>query len=95
MSIVGTWSIKVNTPMGEQAATLVNADGTGSTSSQLGSSEIDDLKIDGDTATYSVTIDVMGQKMVLSGSATADGDAIAGKYESSRGSSPFSGTRAS
>ncbi len=96
MGIVGTWDITVNTPMGEQASTLVlNADGTGSTSSQLGSSDIDDATIDGDSATFTVTIEVMGEKTVLTGSATADGDSITGSYKSPMGVSGFSGKRSS
>jgi hypothetical protein len=95
MSIVGTWDLIVRTPMGNQASTLVlNEDGTGSTSSQLGSSEIRDVRIDGDRAAFTVKIEVVGQGFVLQGSATADGDSILGKYESPMGVSEFSGRRA-
>lgn len=95
MSIVGTWSITVDTPMGAQPAELVlNADGTGSTSSAMGSSTIDDLELDGDRATFTVTIDVMGREMVLRGSATAEGNSITGRYETAQGTSAFTGGRA-
>ena len=96
MSIVGKWNLTVSTPMGEQASTLIlNDDGTGVTSSRLGSSEITDAKISGDRATFTVKIDVMGQEIVLTGRATADGDSIRGRYESPMGVSDFSGRRAS
>ena len=96
MSILGRWNLVVNTPMGEQTSTLIlNDDGTGVTSSQMGSSEIRDAKIDGDSATFTVKIEVMGQGIVLTGKATADGDSITGKYESPMGVSGFTGQRAS
>jgi hypothetical protein len=95
MSIVGKWNLTVSTPMGDMPSTLVlNADGTGTTSSQMGSSQLTDVKIDGDSASFQVKIDVMGQEMVLTGRATADGDAITGGYESTMGRSGFSGRRA-
>lgn len=95
MSIVGKWQITVKTPMGEQQASLVlNADGTGTTSSPLGSSAIRDVKVEGDRATFAVDLDMMGQKIVLAGSATANGDAIQGKYDTPMGASEFSGRRA-
>jgi hypothetical protein len=96
MSIVGKWNLVVNTPMGAQTSTLIlNDDGTGITSSQMGSSEIRDAKIDGDSATFTVNIEVMGQGIVLIGRATADGESITGAYESPMGVSGFTGHRAS
>jgi hypothetical protein len=95
MSTLGKWLITVKTPMGEQQASLVlNADGTGATSSPLGSSPIRDEKVDGEGATFAVDIDMMGQKFTLAGSASASGDSIAGKYDSPMGASEFSGERA-
>ena len=94
MSIVGKWNLTVSTPMGEQKSTLVlNEDGTGSTSSQMGSADITDAKIDGDSATFTVKIDAMGQEMVLNATATADGDSISGKYETPMGAADFTGER--
>ncbi len=94
MSIVGKWNITVSTPMGEQTSTLtLNDDGTGTTASQLGSSEFTGAKIDGDSVTFSVKIDAGGQEMVLNATATAEGDAITGKYETSMGDAPFTGQR--
>jgi hypothetical protein len=96
MSIVGKWNLTVQTPMGAQSSTLIlNDDGTGLTSSQLGSSDISDVKVDGDRATFTVKIEAMGQAIVLHGSATADGNSIAGKYESPMGVSSFRGQRVS
>jgi hypothetical protein len=95
MGIVGRWNLTVSTPMGELASTLIlNDDGTGVTSSQMGSSEISDLEIDGNRATFRVKIEAMGQETVLAGSATADGDSITGRYESPMGTSAFTGRRA-
>ncbi len=80
--------------MGEQPSTLtLNDDGTGSTASQLGSSEITGAKIDGDSVTFSVKINAGGQEMVLNASATAEGDSITGKYVTPTGDAPFTGQR--
>jgi hypothetical protein len=96
MSIVGKWNLTVSTPIGELASTLIlKDDGTGVTSSQMGSSEITDARIDGDSATFTVKIEVMGQETVLNGRATAAGDSITGRYESPMGTSDFTGQRAS
>ena len=66
-NIDGTWNTTINTPMGEQKSTLVlNEDGTGSTSSQMGSADITDAKIDGDSATFKVKIDAMGHDRIRS-----------------------------
>jgi hypothetical protein len=96
MSIVGTWNLSIDSPMGKLASTLIlNGDGTGVTSSQMGSSQINDAKIDGDNVTFTVTIEVMGQTTVLKASATAVGDSITGRYESPMNTSEFTGQRAS
>ena len=95
MSVVGKWHLTVRSPMGELASTLtLNGDGTGVTSSQLGASPISDAKIDGDSATFTVKIEAMGQEVVLKGKATANGDTLSGRYESPMGASEFTGRRA-
>lgn len=95
MSIVGKWNLAVSTPMGELASTLVlHGDGTGVTSSRMGSSQYSDAKIDGDSVTFAVKIEVMGQESVLNAKAAADGDSITGAYESPMGTSKFTGRRA-
>ena len=95
MTILGTWNLIVSTPMGEQASTLtLRDDGTGTTASQLGSSDLDDVKADGDSATFTVKIAVMGHEQVLQGRATANGDSITGSYESPGVNSKFRGQRA-
>jgi hypothetical protein len=96
MSIIGTWRLMVQTPIGPQASTLtLRDDGTGLTSSQLGSSDVSEVRVDGDSATFTVKIEVMGQEVVLKGIASASGDSISGRYESSTGVSTFAGQRAS
>ena len=95
MSIIGKWNISVSTPMGTVPSTLtLNADGTGQASSRLGSSDLNELRFDGNSATFTVKIQVMGQEMVLDGSAVADADSITGKYVDSKGLvSTFEGNR--
>ena len=95
MSIIGKWNLTINSPMGQQTSVLeLNADGTGVTSSQLGSAQITGAKIDGNSASYNITIDAMGQKMELACTAKADGDKLTGDISTPMGGAPFTGTRA-
>ena len=98
MSVDGTWSITMTTPRGEQQSTLtVKSDGatfTGTTSSQRGSSEIKDGKVNGATLTWTTQL-TSPMPMTLSYSATVDGDAMSGNVQlGSFGSAPLKGVRA-
>lgn len=94
MSIVGTWELTANTQMGEQKFTLtLNADGTGTSQSPMGSTDITGAEIDGDSANYKIKIDAMGRQLELKCSAKADGDTISGNIDSPMGGAPFTGSR--
>lgn len=97
-NVDGTWNTVAKTPMGDQQATLsVTSNGdtfTGDYSGAMGSSEITDGKVDGDTLSWSLAITVP-MPMTLTCEATVDGDAINGTVTAGAfGSFPLNGTRA-
>ena len=97
-NVDGSWNVVVNSPMGDQAATLtVNSNGdsfTGTFSGAMGTTEVADGKVNGDTITFSIDITVP-MPMTLTGEATVSGDSIDGSVTAGAyGSFPLSGTRA-
>ena len=62
MSVAGTYSCVTNTPMGDQASTFtVNVDGatfTGTNAGQMGSMEVENGKVDGNTLTWQMKMTV-------------------------------------
>ena len=99
MSVAGTYDVTIKTPMGDQKGKLtVNAYGdtfTGSVASDMmGSMEITDGKVAGNTITWTMDMKVP-MPMTLEGEATVDGDAISGGVKAGAfGSMALSGTRA-
>ena len=98
MSVAGTYEVVTKTPMGEQKSTLtVNVSGdsfTGSNVGPMGSLEITDGKVDGNTITWSSQI-TTPMPMKLDCKATIDGDAISGTVTAGMfGSFPLNGSRA-
>jgi hypothetical protein len=96
-NVDGSWNTVAKTPMGDQNATLtVQSSGgtfTGNYSGAMGSSEIKDGKVDGDTLTWSLDITVP-MPMTLTCEATVDGDSINGTVTAGAfGSFPLTGTR--
>ena len=94
----GTWETVTNTPMGQQKATVaLQTDGdslSGTMSSSQGTVDIKDGSVDGNTASWKVSI-TRPMPMTLEFSATADGDAISGNVQlGAFGSASFTGTRA-
>ncbi len=97
MSVSGTYQVTTRTPMGEQQSVLtVLADGatfTGSNIGPMGSLEITDGAVDGDTITWSNQITVP-MPMKIDCKATVDGDTISGTVTAGMfGSFPLNGTR--
>jgi hypothetical protein len=94
----GNWNTVVNSPMGDQAATLSVASSgdsfTGTYSGAMGTTEIADGKVDGNTLSWSLDISVP-MPMTLTCEATVDGDSISGTVTAGAfGSFPLTGTRA-
>ena len=99
MSVSGNYNVTTRTPMGDQEGTfVVNAEGnsfTGSISSgMMGSMDITDGKVDGNTLTWSMKM-TSPMPMNLTCEATVDGDTITGKIDTGAfGAMEVSGTRA-
>ncbi len=95
----GSWDTLVKSPMGDQKATLtIQTSGdtfTGQYSGAMGTTEVKNGKIDGDTLTWSLDVTVP-MPMTLTAEAKVDGDAIEGKVTAGAfGSFPMTGTRVS
>lgn len=97
MTVAGTYEVVTKTPMGEQKSTLtVNVSGSGFTGSNvgpMGSLDITDGKVDGQTISWSSKI-TTPMPMTLDCTATIDGDAISGTVKAGMfGSFPLNGSR--
>ena len=96
MPITGKWSLTINTPMGTQTPTLtINADGSGSLDGQRGSQALSNLKVEGESVSYTVQMKAMGQEFTLNCNATAAGDELKGRMDTPMGGVDFTGLRAS
>lgn len=98
MSVSGTYNVVTKTPMGDQSSTFtIVADGgafTGTNAGAMGSMNLDNGKVDGNTLTWSMNMTVP-MPMTLEGEATVDGDTITGTVKAGAfGAFPMSGTRA-
>jgi len=94
----GTWDTVVKSPLGDQKSTLtVKSDGstfTGTNAGAMGSVDIDDGKVDGNTISWTMKMTVP-MPMTLDCTATIDGDTITGNVGAGAfGSFPMTGTRA-
>ena len=97
MSVAGTYECITKTPMGDQKSDVtidVNGDTfTGSNVGAMGSMDLEDGKVDGNTLTWSMKMTVP-MPMTLEGSATIDGDVLTGSVKAGAfGTFPMSGTR--
>ena len=97
MSVAGTYDCVTKTPMGDQKSKFtVNVDGdsfTGQQAGAMGSMDVKDGKVDGNTLTWKMDMTVP-MPMTLEGSATVDGDSISGSVKAGAfGEMGLSGTR--
>ena len=97
MSVAGQYDCVTKSPMGDQKSVLtVNVDAdsrTGSNAGQMGSLDITDGKVDGNTLTWTMDMKVP-MPMKLEGTATVDGDTITGQIKAGAfGTMAMSGTR--
>lgn len=97
-NIDGSWETVTKSPMGDQKATLtVTTDGgtaTGTYAGAMGTTEIKNGTVDGDTLNFKVDITVP-MPMTLDVTATVDGDTLTGNVGAGAfGSFPLTGTRA-
>ncbi|WP_374283224.1 hypothetical protein [Novosphingobium sp.] len=97
MSVAGTYECVTKTPMGDQKSDVtIVVDGdtfTGTNIGAMGSMELENGKVDGNTLTWSMKMTVP-MPMTLEGTATVDGDSLTGSVKAGAfGSFPMSGTR--
>ena len=97
MSVAGTYECVTKTPMGDQKSDVtIVVDGdtfTGSNVGAMGSMDLENGKVDGNTLTWSMKMTVP-MPMTLEGTATVDGDTLSGSVKAGAfGSFPMSGTR--
>ncbi|AKM06456.1 hypothetical protein [Pelagerythrobacter marensis] len=100
MSVGGTYDCITKTPMGEQKSTFTvvpSDDGTtftGQNAGTLGSMDVKDGKIDGNTLTWKMDMTVP-MPMTLDGTATVEGDQLTGTVNAGAfGAMPMTGQRA-
>lgn len=99
MSVAGTYECVTKTPMGDQKSKFTVVDGgdgtfTGLNAGAMGSMDVEDGKIDGNTLTWKMKMTVP-MPMTLEGSATIDGDTLTGSVNAGAfGAMAMSGTRA-
>ena len=97
MTVAGTYNVTTKTPMGDQKSDVtIVVDGdtfTGSNVGAMGSMELENGKVDGNTLTWTMKMTVP-MPMTLEGTATVDGDILSGSVKAGAfGSFPMSGTR--
>ncbi|MEC9066821.1 MULTISPECIES: hypothetical protein [Pelagerythrobacter] len=99
MSVGGTYDCVTKTPMGEQKSTFTvvpSDDGTtftGQNAGTLGSMDVKDGKIDGNTLTWKMDMTVP-MPMTLEGKATVEGDQLTGTVNAGAfGAMPMTGQR--
>ena len=97
-NVDGSWNTVTKTPMGDQQAVLTVASNgstfTGGFVGAMGTVDVKDGKVSGDTITWTMDITVP-MPLTLACEATVDGDSIAGKVTAGAfGSFPLTGTRA-
>ena len=95
----GKWNCTVESPMGEQEFVLtVISDGdrfTGSAVGNIGSKDIDEGSVDGNTVSWTMHIS-KPMPLTLACKATVSGDTLEGKVKAGIfGSFPITGTRSS
>ncbi len=96
-NVDGSYDVTIKSPMGDQSGVLtVQSDGdsfTGQMAGGLGTMEINDGKVDGDSLSWTMDMTVP-MPMKLEASANVDGDAISGEVKAGAfGSMALSGVR--
>ncbi len=97
MAVAGTYDCTIKSPMGDQkSAFTVNAEGdsfTGQMAGGMGSMDVNDGKVAGDTLTWKMNMTVP-MPMTLDCEATVDGDSLTGTVKAGAfGAFPLTGTR--
>ncbi len=97
MSVTGTWNLTLNSPLGDQAATLQiqEAGGAyqGTLKGQGDPTAVEDLKVDGSNVAFAADADTPVGRLRLAFSGAVSGDTLSGTYSTPFGGFNFSGNR--
>ena len=96
----GAWNYTSSTPQGEGTGVITITGSEGSYSGTMtlsfndSSNDIENLEVDGNNVTFSITIDAGGQQMTMDVTMTIDGDSFEGTMTVAQfGSFPLSGSK--
>ena len=94
--LIGTWTIKSQSPRGTQESELVvrkDGDGLAGTLNGRRSREIAEIKRSGDTFSFAIEFDTPRGSFRLAYKGTIDAHTLSGSVETPRGARPFTGVR--
>lgn len=98
MSVTGTWHLTLNSPLGDQAATLqleeVGDSFQGTLTGKADPAKLEDLKVDGASVGFAADADTPVGRLRLAFTGAVEGDGMSGTYSTPFGAFNFSGTRA-
>jgi hypothetical protein len=97
MSVAARWKLTMNTPFGVQTPLLSieQKDGAygGTLAGATGTAPLERLKVDGASVSFTANVTTPMGTFPVSFSATVEGDAMTGRYETMMGATDFSGVR--
>ena len=93
----GTWTITVENPQGSRTSelTVAEAEGgySGSLVGQRGTAELQSINVEGDSFSFTLTMETRMGEFELTYSGTVSGDTLSGNIETSMGGRPFTAVR--
>lgn len=79
---VGSWKLTVDSQLGINERDLViNEDMTGTYSGDIGSFDVTDVKVDGDSVSFTMTLDLQGQSLPTTFQGKLDGETLSGELD--------------
>ena len=97
MSVTGNWKLNMLTPFGVQTPTLAikqeGAGHSGTLDGKTGMATIDELKVDGETLSFSAIAKTPMGDFPVSYRASVAGDNMNGTFKTMMGETPFTGVR--
>lgn len=97
MSVTGNWRLTMNTPFGVQTPLLEIKSASpysGTLTGSTGTAELEQLKVDGNSVSFTAKVSTPMGSFPVSFSASVDGDNMNGVYETMMGKTEFTGVRA-
>lgn len=100
VDVSGTWDLKIESEMGELPATLTlkqsESEVTGQFKSEMGSAEITEGSVSGNSISLTITLSMGGQSFVLTMQGTVEGDSMEGSIDfGEMGSADWTATKSS